>query len=165
MADQEISQFRGAELIAEKWDISSRGHGAVRAHIGEPCTRAFGPSEEGRFKDEIASDRRTSSTDEGNAPLHVAREARKSRSPSSKADGSRRPSRVRSPMVPPPVLVASEQAVKDHGSETSCPRSITFRCVPMIPIFMLSAPIPATKHGPSQKAGMSQGRDRPRRDQ
>ncbi len=36
--DQEISQFRGSELIAEKWNLSARGHGAVRAD--QPPARA-----------------------------------------------------------------------------------------------------------------------------
>ena len=35
--DQEISQFRGSELIAEKWDISARGDGAVRADQSPAC--------------------------------------------------------------------------------------------------------------------------------
>ena len=34
--DQEVSQFRSAEMIAEKWDISPRGHGGVRARLARP---------------------------------------------------------------------------------------------------------------------------------
>ena len=48
--DQEISQFRGAELIAEKWDISREDmeEFAVESH-----TRAIRARVEGRFEREI----------------------------------------------------------------------------------------------------------------
>jgi len=49
--DQEISQFRGAELIAEKWDISREEmeHFALQSH-----QRAGAAIAKGLFDDEIA---------------------------------------------------------------------------------------------------------------
>ena len=49
--DQEVSQFRGAELIAEKWDISREDMEAVRgrSRTSARCQRAA----EGRFENEI----------------------------------------------------------------------------------------------------------------
>ena len=34
--DQEVSQFRSAEMIAEKWDLVARGHGGLRAGLARP---------------------------------------------------------------------------------------------------------------------------------
>src|SRR5690606_19382072 len=48
--DQEVSQFRGAELIAEKWDISREDmeEFAIESH-----NRALRAREEGRFDTQI----------------------------------------------------------------------------------------------------------------
>src|SRR5207237_6149296 len=48
--DQEISQFRGAEMIAEKWAISRE---EMEAFAVESHVRALRATEEGRFANEI----------------------------------------------------------------------------------------------------------------
>jgi acetyl-CoA C-acetyltransferase len=48
--DQEISQFRGADLIAERWDISRE---RMEEYALESHRRAIAATEEGRFKNEI----------------------------------------------------------------------------------------------------------------
>ena len=55
--DQEISQFRGAELIAEKWDITRED---MEAFALESHRRALQATDEGRFEREIAPARRAS---------------------------------------------------------------------------------------------------------
>ena len=57
--DQEVSQFRSAEMIAEKWDISREEmeEFALSSH-----TRARAAIDEGRFKNEIAPPGRRAST-------------------------------------------------------------------------------------------------------
>src|SRR5262245_28567395 len=47
---QEVSQFRGAELIAEKWDISRRDMEVFALESHRRATRAI---DEGRFEEEI----------------------------------------------------------------------------------------------------------------
>ena len=49
---QEVSQFRAAEMIAEKWDISAPRHGGVRAR--EQPSRAWTRSRVARSTREIA---------------------------------------------------------------------------------------------------------------
>src|SRR3954453_3896030 len=49
--DQEISQFRGAELIAEQWGLSRE---AMEAFALESHARAIATAERGEFDDEIA---------------------------------------------------------------------------------------------------------------
>ena len=61
------------------------------------------------------------------------------------------------------VLVASERALKDHGL-TPRARVHHISVLADDPIYMLSAPIPATKRA-LEKAGMSEERHRRRRDQ
>ena len=60
--DQEVSQFRGAEMIAEKWDISREDmeRFAVESH-----QRAIRAIDEGRFEDEIVPWSATCAHDEG----------------------------------------------------------------------------------------------------
>ena len=52
--DQEVSQFRGAELIAEKWNISRDD---MEAFAVESHERALRARAEGRFDDEIVAAR------------------------------------------------------------------------------------------------------------
>jgi len=134
---QEISQFRGAELIAEKWDISRADmeEFSVRSH--ERALRAIG---EGRFEAEIAPIAGIS-VDEGPRqpdwdkirslkPLRP--EGRLTAAVASQiSDGSAA------------LLVASEQAVKDHGL-TPRARIVHLSVLGDDPVFMLTAPIPAT---------------------
>jgi acetyl-CoA C-acetyltransferase len=137
---QEVSQFRGAEMIAEKWDISREDmeRFALRSH--ERAVRAM---DEGRFDNEIipfgdvAADegpRRGTSLEKmaGLPPLE---------------EGGRLTAAVASQISDgaTALLVASERAVKEHGLR---PRArvhhVSVRADD--PIFMLTAPIPATRH-------------------
>ena len=145
--DQEVSQFRGAEMIAEKWGITREDmeEFAVESHL-----RAIRARDEGRFVREI---------------LPVAGVTAD--------EGPREPNwdKIRSlpPLVPDgrltaavssqisdaasAMLIVSEQALHDHGLT---PRArihhISVRGAD--PIYMLTAPIPATAYA-LQKTGMT----------
>ncbi len=145
--DQEVSQFRAAEMIAAHWDVS---RDEMEAFAVESHLRALPRSVRGSFR---ARDR-----------AHRGRHAR------------RRTARARprqDPLAPPlvpggrltaavssqisdaaaAVLVVNERALKTHGLE---PRArihhISVRGAD--PVWMLTAPIPATAYALG-KAGMS----------
>ena len=95
--DQEISQFRSADMIAEKWDISREDmeEFAVESH-----ERAIRARAEGRFDAEIAP---LAGLDHDEGPREPNLEKRSGRStPSKRAVGSLRRWRRRSPMRRPP---------------------------------------------------------------
>jgi len=144
---QEVSQFRGAEMIADKWDISrdDMDQLAITSHL-----RAIAATKEGRFKSEIlpiAGIENDEGMREPNpeklASLNPLVEGGKltAAHASQISDGATA------------VLVASEQAVKDHGL-TPRARIHHISVLADDPIFMLSAPIPATRRA-LEKAGMS----------
>ena len=145
--DQEVSQFRGAEMIAEKWGISrdDMEQYAVESHV-----RAIRAREEGRFEPEIV-------------PLNGL----------AADEGPREPNweKIRSlpPLLPDgrvtaavssqisdassALLVVSEQALRDHHlTPRARVHHISVRGAD--PIYMLTAPIPATAYALT-KAGMS----------
>jgi acetyl-CoA C-acetyltransferase len=137
---QEVSQFRGAELIAEKWDITREEmeHFAFESH-----QRAIRAQEEGRFENEIVSlegvDRdegpRRDTTLEKMAALRTL------------VEGGRITAAVSSQIsdASSAMLVASEAAVKAHGLK---PRARIHHMSVRgdDPIYMLTGPIPATKY-------------------
>ncbi|HZQ57475.1 MAG TPA: acetyl-CoA C-acetyltransferase [Acidimicrobiales bacterium] len=145
--DQEVSQFRGAEMIAEKWGISrdDMEQFAVESH-----QRAIRARDEGRFDCEIV-------------PLAGV----------TADEGPREPNweKIRSlpPLVPDgrltaavssqisdassALLIVSEQALRDHNlTPRARVHHISVRGAD--PIYMLTAPIPATAYA-LQKAGMT----------
>ena len=137
--DQEISQFAGAELIAEKWDISRE---EMERFALESHRRAALAQDEGRFTREIAplngldhdEGVRRDTTLERMAGLAPLRE------------GGRITAAVSSQIsdASSAVLIASGQAVRDHGlSPRARIHQMTVRGDS--PILMLTAPIPATK--------------------
>jgi acetyl-CoA C-acetyltransferase len=144
---QEVSQFTGAEMIAEKWDISREDmeRFALQSH-----ERALAAIDEGRFQDEIAplggittdEGPRRGTTLEKMASLPVL------------VEGGRLTAAVASQISDgaSAMLIASERAVKEHGLK---PRArvhhISVRADD--PILMLTAPIPATRHA-LEKTGM-----------
>lgn len=144
---QEVSQFRGAELIADKWDISrdDMDQLAINSHL-----RAIAATQEGRFKSEIL-------------PIAGVENDEGMREPNPEKLASLKPlveggkltaahaSQISDGATA--VLVASEQAVKQHGLE---PRARIHHISVLAddPIFMLSAPIPATRRA-LEKAGMT----------
>ncbi len=144
---QEVSQFRGAEMIADKWDISREDMDelAITSHL-----RAIAATKEGRFKSEIL-------------PIAGIEDDEGMREPNPEKLASLKPlveggkltaahaSQISDGATA--VLVASEQAVKDHGLK---PRARIHHISVLAddPIFMLSAPIPATRRA-LEKAGMN----------
>jgi acetyl-CoA C-acetyltransferase len=137
--DQEISQFRGAQLVCEKWGLK---RSQLEEFSLESHARALHAIDEGRFDREItAIDGVT--TDEGPrrdtslekmAELKPLREGWEltAATASQISDGSAA------------VLVASEDAVRRHGF-TPRARIHSLTVVGADPVFMLTGPIPATE--------------------
>ncbi len=145
--DQEVSQFRGAELIAEKWDISREDmeEFAIQSH-----TRAITARAEGRFDREIVEFNGLT-FDEGPREPNVE----KIRSLQTLMPGGRITAAVASQIsdASAAMLIASEQAVRDHNL-TPRARIHHLSVRGEDPIFMLSAPIPATRYA-LEKANMT----------
>ncbi len=137
--DQEVSQFRGAEMIAEKWDISRED---MEAFAIESHTRALKAIADGRFEREIVP-LNDVTNDEGPREPNVE----KIKSLKTLPDCSRLTAAVASQIsdAATAVLVVSEEALKTHGLT---PRArihhISVRGAD--PIYMLTAPIPATAY-------------------
>ncbi|MCZ8324492.1 MAG: acetyl-CoA C-acetyltransferase [Sphingomonadaceae bacterium] len=143
-----LNQINSAEMIAQKWQISRE---EMEAFALASHQRAHAASEGGLFKGEIAplegleADEtiRPGTTLEGLASLKTVQEGGVITAgvASQNCDGAAA------------LLIASEQAVKDHGLK---PRArihhISVRADD--PVWMLTAPIPATQHA-LKKAGMT----------
>ncbi len=143
-----LNQINSAEMIAQKWGIS---RAAMEEFALASHQRAHAASESGLFKSEIASLEgldadetvRPGTTLEGLASLKTVQEGGVITAgvASQNCDGAAA------------LLIASEQAVKDHGLK---PRArihhISVRADD--PVWMLTAPIPATQHA-LKKAGMT----------
>src|SRR3954469_18711261 len=144
--DQEVSQFRGAEMIAEKWDISrdDMEQFAVESH-----ERALRARAEGRFENEIVP-LGECTFDEGPRDPNWD----KIRSLPTLVDGGRITAAVSSQIsdASSAILIAGEQAVKDHGL-TPRARIHHMSVRADDPVMMLSAPIPATEYA-FRKTGM-----------
>ena len=144
---QEVSQFRSAEMIAEKWDLSREDmeEFAVESH-----TRALRARVEGRFDREIEP-LNDLTFDEGPREPDLA----KIRSLRTLVDGGRLTAAVSSQIsdASAALLIASERAVEEHGL---APRArihhLSVRGAD--PVWMLTAPIPATAYA-LDKAGMT----------
>jgi acetyl-CoA C-acetyltransferase len=146
---QEVSQFRSAEMIAEKWDISRDD---MEAFAIESHERALRAQAEGRFDREIVPLAGVK-TDEGPREPNVE----KIRSLPTLVDGGRLTAALASQIsdASASMLIASEAAVKTHGLR---PRArihhLSVRGAD--PVWMLTAPIPATAYALG-KTGMSLG--------
>ncbi len=144
---QEVSQFRGAELIAEKWEITrdDMEQFAVESH-----TRALAAQADGAFEAEIAP---LNGLDRDEGPREPNWE--KIRSLKTLLPGGRITAAMASQIsdASASILIASEQAVKDHGL-TPRARIHHMSVRGDDPIFMLSAPIPATRYA-FEKSGLS----------
>ena len=145
--DQEVSQFHGAELIADKWDISREAleRWALQSH-----ERARTAIAEGRFDREIVPVG-DFTTDEG--PRETSLE--KMAALKTLTDGGRLTAAVASQISDgaSAVLLASPEAVERYGL-TPRARIHHLSARGADPIFMLSAPIPATRYA-LEKAGLS----------
>ncbi|WP_436699822.1 acetyl-CoA C-acetyltransferase [Nocardioides sp. BYT-33-1] len=150
--DQEVSQFRSAEMIAEKWDISREDmeRFALASH-----ERARAAIADGRFASQIApyalEDGSVFDTDQ--CPRETSLEKMAGLEPL--APGGRITAGVASQICDgsAAVLVASEQAVRDHGL-TPRARIVHLSVRGDDPVWMLTGPIPATRHALA-KAGMT----------
>jgi acetyl-CoA C-acetyltransferase len=143
---QEVSQFRGAEMIAEKWAITREEmeEFAIESHV-----RALRAQKEGRFDLEIAPLKGVS-VDEG--PREPNIEKIKSLKPL--VEGGRLTAALASQIsdAGTAMLVVSERALKEHNL-TPRARIHHLSVRGADPIYMLSAPIPATAYA-LEKSGM-----------
>ena len=146
---QEISQFRGAEMIADKWGVSRED---MERFALESHRRALQAIEEGRFEREIAPVDEVA-TDEG--PRHTSLE--KMATLPTLVDGGRLTAAVSSQIsdAASAMLVASEQALRDHDL-TPRARVHHLSCRGADPVYMLTAPIPATAYA-LERSGLSLG--------
>ncbi|MEV4097123.1 acetyl-CoA C-acetyltransferase [Streptosporangium saharense] len=145
---QEISQFRGAELMCEKWDLSRE---ELERFAVESHRRALAAVAEGRFRDQIVpvagvendEGPRADTTPEKLATLRTLREGGRITAATSSqiSDGSGA------------LLIASERAVREHGL-TPRARVVTLTLTGDDPVYMLTAPIPATRKALA-RAGLS----------
>jgi acetyl-CoA C-acetyltransferase len=144
---QEVSQFRGAQMIADKWDISRED---MERFALESHTRALAAIDDNRFDNEILPYGEMT-TDEG--PRRGTSLEKMATLPPLE-EGGKLTAAVASQISDAAacMLVASEQAVKQHGLE---PRARVHHMSVRAddPIYMLTAPIPATKHA-LEKSGM-----------
>ncbi|MCX2928964.1 acetyl-CoA C-acetyltransferase [Mycobacterium sp. CVI_P3] len=145
--DQEISQFRGAEMIAEKWGLSRE---EMEEFAKGSHDKAFAAIRHGNFENEIVpvGDFRTDegpreSSLEKLAGLKTLREGGRltAAMASQISDGASA------------VLLASEEAVKTHKL-TPRARIHHISARGADPVFMLTGPIPATKYA-LDKAGLT----------
>jgi acetyl-CoA C-acetyltransferase len=146
--DQEVSQYRGAELIAEKWNISRR---AMEEFALESNRRAIEAVDGGRFDAEIAPFNgvsrdeapRRGTTLEKMGTLQPLRPGGRITAAlaSQIADGSAA------------LLIASEDAVRRYKLKPRA-RIHHMSVLGEDPVMMLSAPIPATRRALA-KAGMT----------
>ncbi|CAJ1504544.1 acetyl-CoA C-acetyltransferase [[Mycobacterium] kokjensenii] len=149
--DAEVSQFRGAEAIAERWDISREDmeRFALQSH-----QRAFAAIAEGRFDNEIIPvnvDGTEFRTDE--CPRESTLE--KMAGLKTLIEGGRLTAAVSSQICDgsAAVLLASESAVQAHGLK---PRARIHHISARgdDPVIMLTGPIPATRYA-LEKTGLS----------
>jgi len=144
---QEVSQFRSAEMIAEKWDISREDMEVFALESNERALRAIA---EGRFEREIipfgdfaVDEPPRESSLEKMATLRTL------------VDGGRLTAAVSSQIADASaaLLIVSEEALASHGL-TPRARIHHLSVRGADPIWMLTAPIPATAHA-FEKTGMS----------
>jgi len=137
---QEVSQFRAAEMIAEKWDVTRDD---MEAFALESHRRAAQAQDEGRFDREITPLEGVTA-DEG-----VRRDTSLERMGKLRTlvDGGRLTAAVSSQIsdASAAILVASADAVRVHNL-TPRARIHHLSVRGADPIWMLTAPIPATAH-------------------
>jgi acetyl-CoA C-acetyltransferase len=142
--DQEVSQFRSAEMIAERWDISRAD---MEAFALASHDRARAAIAEGRFANEIEPvalpDGGSLTVDQ--CPRETSLEKMAGLEPL--APGGRITAAVASQIcdASTAMLVASEAAVRDHGL-TPRARVHHLSVRGDDPVWMLTGPIEATRH-------------------
>ncbi len=140
---QEVSQFRGAEMIAEKWGISRDD---MEAFAVESHERAIRARAEGRFEREIVP---LAGVEHDEGPREPNWEKIRSLPPL--VEGGRLTAAVASQIsdAAAAMLVVSEDALRDHEL-TPRARIHHLSVRGADPIFMLTAPIPATAYALSK---------------
>jgi len=145
--DGEVSQFNSAEMIAEKWNISRDD---MEAFAVESHERAIRARAEGRFENEIFE---FNGLDFDEGPREPNWE--KIRSLQTLTEGGRVTAACASQIsdAAAAMLIAGEDAVKRHGLK---PRARIHHISVLAddPIYMLTAPIPATKRA-LEKTGLT----------
>jgi acetyl-CoA C-acetyltransferase len=145
--DQEISQFRGADLVAERWEISRENmeEYSVLSH-----SRALTAQAEGRFENEIVP---VDGFDRDEGPREPNWE--KMRSLATLREGGRITAAMASQIsdASAAMLIVSESALATHKLR---PRARIHHMSVRgdDPVMMLSAPIPATRHA-LERTGMT----------
>ena len=147
-AGEEVSQFRGAEMVAERWAISRE---AMEAWALRSHQRALNAQAAGAFDDEIVPFGDLSIDECPRADTSLEKMA----GLKALTEGGRITAAVSSQISDgaAALLIASEAAVKQHGL-TPIARIHTMTVVGADPILMLSAPIPATQQA-LKRAGLS----------
>jgi acetyl-CoA C-acetyltransferase len=137
--DQEISQFRSAQMIAEKWDISRE---QMEEFALESHRRAIAAIDGGYFEGEIVP---LAGVEVDEGPRREAN-VEKMRSLPPLTEGGIVTAAVASQIsdASAALLIASEAAVKEHGL-TPRARIHHLSVRGDDPVFMLTAPIPATR--------------------
>jgi acetyl-CoA C-acetyltransferase len=145
--DQEVSQFRSAEMIAERWNCSRDD---MEAFAVESHERAIRATAEGRFEGEIVAVGEVT-RDEGPREPNWD----KIRSLAPLTPGGRITAAVSSQIsdAAAALLVASERALQEHHL-TPRARIHHLSVRGDDPVWMLTAPIPATEHA-LKRAGMT----------
>jgi acetyl-CoA C-acetyltransferase len=143
---QEVSQFRSAEMIAEKWNITRDD---MEAYAVESHERALLARAEGRFDKEIVP-LADATFDEGPREPNLD----KIRSLPTLVEGGRLTAAMASQLsdASAAMLIASADAVRTHGL-TPRARIHHLSVRGADPVWMLTAPIPATAHALT-KTGM-----------
>ena len=144
---QEVSQFRSAEMIAEKWDISRED---MEAFAVESHERAIRARAEGRFDAEIVP-LGDVTADEGPREPNWD----KIRSLPTLTEGGRVTAACASQIsdASAALLIVNEQGLADHGL-TPRARIHHLSVRADDPVWMLTAPIPATAHA-LEKTGLT----------
>ena len=147
---QEVSQFRGAEMIVEKWDIT---RDEMEKFAYESHQRALRAQQEGRFENEIVPLEGVERDEGPRADTSLEKMA----TLRTLVEGGRLTAAVSSQIsdASSAMLIASEAAVKAHGLK---PRARVHHMSVRgdDPIYMLTGPIPATKYA-LEKAKMKIG--------
>jgi acetyl-CoA C-acetyltransferase len=145
---QEVSQFRSAELLAEKWDISRE---EMEAFALESHRRAVVAQDEGRFDNEIVPLEGVNA-DEG--PRRDTSLEKMARLPTLR-EGGRVTAAAASQIsdAASAMLVVSERALQEHGLRPRA-RIHHISCRGDDPVWMLTGPIPATAYA-LEKTGMT----------
>src|SRR5438067_4326838 len=144
---QEVSQFRSAEMIAEKWDVS---RDEMESFAVESHERALRAQAEGRFDGEIVP---LAGLDRDEGPPEPNWDKIRSLKPL--VDGGRLTAAVSSQIsdASAAMLIVNDAALRTHGLR---PRARIHHLSVRgdDPVWMLTAPIPATAHALA-KTGMS----------